>query len=125
MAYIVFIFVELPIAGLRHRLRRKERLVPIATTIETPESSSMKSARLDQQHPDSLGPDATKRVVNSPQLFKELSDGPVNRAAQALVSRVTKFYEMVECVVSPVAGCAEYLAMQKALGCARSGRPSQ
>ena len=125
LAYIVFIFVELPIAGLRHRLRRKEKLVPIATTIETPEFSSMKSARLDQQHPDSLGPDATKRVVNSPQLFKELSDGPVNRAAQALVSRVTKFYEMVECVFSPVAGCAEYLAMQKASGCARSGRPSQ
>ena len=39
LAYTVYIFVELPISSIRHRLRGKESLVPSVTAIGTPESA--------------------------------------------------------------------------------------
>jgi peptidoglycan/LPS O-acetylase OafA/YrhL/glycosyltransferase involved in cell wall biosynthesis len=54
LAYTVFIFVELPIANIRRRLRRKESLVPLVKAIDS-EVGPLKSAPIDPRRSNSRG----------------------------------------------------------------------
>jgi glycosyltransferase involved in cell wall biosynthesis len=55
------------------------------------------------------------RILSSPELLKKLSDGAVGRAAQfALAGRVTRFYKMVERMVTPAAGSVESIPCKAA-----------
>ena len=52
------------------------------------------------------------RVLGSPELLEELSDGAVGRAAQfALAGRVAQFYQMVETISLNAPGRSEPVAV--------------
>ena len=64
LAYILFVFVDVPIANIRRRLRGKESLVPLVTAIN-PEVSSAKSNSFNERLPGSWGTALSRSLLQA------------------------------------------------------------